>query len=461
MSMNSHKQYTELYREHRDMVNDGSNGVMNQYRETAASQLDVQGLPTHKVERYKYTDADEAFAPNYGLNLRRMAPKVDPYTTFKCNVPNLSTALFFVVNDVPCPAPHNVMQLLPEGVIVDSFSHIAATRADLLEKFYNRAANTDRDFKSGHDGVTLLNTLLAQDGLLIYLPQGVQLKSPIQVVNVAAARMDMLSVRRVIVVAEADASGAVLFCDHAEGDNRYLTTQVIEAYADKGAQLNLYSIEETNERTTRFSTLYVEQQAKSRISYDGITLTCGKSRNRIDVRLCGNGAATELYGAVIADADQRVDNNIMVEHLAPECQSDMLYKYVLDGSSVGAFAGKVFVAPGAQKTSSLQTNANICATPTARAFSQPMLEIYADDVKCNHGSTIGKLDEGALLYMRQRGIPEAEARLMLQHAFINDVLRHVEIDHLHDRLSHLVELRFRGELGSQCKGCKGCSNKKG
>lgn len=92
--MNSHKQYTELYREHRDMVNDGSNGVMNQYRETAASQLDVQGLPTHKVERYKYTDADEAFAPNYGLNLRRMAPKVDPYTTFKCNVPNLSTALF-------------------------------------------------------------------------------------------------------------------------------------------------------------------------------------------------------------------------------------------------------------------------------------------------------------------------------------------------------------------------------
>lgn len=90
-----------------------------------------------------------------------------------------------------------------------------------------------------------------------------------------------------------------------------------------------------------------------------------------------------------------------------------------------------------------------------------MLEIYADDVKCNHGSTIGKLDEGALLYMRQRGIPEAEARLMLQHAFINDVLRHVEIDHLHDRLSHLVELRFRGELGSQCKGCRGCSNKKG
>ena len=135
----------------------------------------------------------------------------------------------------------------------------------------------------------------------------------------------------------------------------------------------------------------------------------------------------------------------------------MLYKYVLDGQSNGAFAGKVYVAPGAQQTASEQTNANICVTPTARAFSQPMLEIYADDVKCNHGSTIGKLDEGALFYMRQRGISEAEARLMLQHAFINDVLRHVDIEHLHDRLSHLVDLRFRKELG--CHGCKGCAKK--
>lgn len=133
----------------------------------------------------------------------------------------------------------------------------------------------------------------------------------------------------------------------------------------------------------------------------------------------------------------------------------MLYKYVLNEHSVGAFAGKVYVAPGAQQTASQQTNANLCVSPTARAFSQPMLEIYADDVKCNHGSSIGKLDETALFYMRQRGIPEVEARLLLQHAFINDVLRHVEIPHLHDRLSQLVELRFRGEL-SKCKGCHGC-----
>lgn len=455
--MNSEKQYIDLYRQHCDVVNSHSCEVMNSYRLSAATQLESQGLPTHKTERYKYTDANEAFAPNYGVNIRRLAPKVDAYETFKCNVPNLSTSLFFVVNDTLMPAPQSSYALLPDGVIVSSFAQVAKTRADLLEKYYNQAAKQDRDFRTMHDGVTLLNTMLAQDGLFIYIPKGVELKAPIQVVNVASANADMLSIRRVIVVADEDAKGSVLFCDHAEGVHRYLTTQVIEAYAEKGSNLNVYSIEETNEQTTRFSTLYVEQQAESRLSYDAVTLTCGHSRNRLDVRLRGSQAVTELYGAVIADKEQHVDNNILVEHLSPNCTSDMLYKYVLDDQSIGAFAGKVYVAEGAQQTASQQTNANICTSPTAHAYSQPMLEIYADDVKCNHGSSIGKLDETALFYMRQRGIPESEARLLLQHAFINDVLRHVDIEHLHNRLSNLVEMRFRGELGEQCKGCKGCA----
>ncbi len=453
--MNSHQQYIDLYRDHRDMVCDGSLAVMNQARETAAELLAEQGLPTTRVERYKYTDAEAAFAPDFGINLMRREPSVDAYAAYKCNVPNLSTSLFFVVNDMVCPAPQSSRVLLPEGVIVDSFSRVAAAHSDILEKYYNRASQTDRDFRGGHDGVTLLNTMLAQDGLLVYIPKHTQLKAPIQIVNVAAAKRPTMSLRRLIIVAEEGASGSVLLCDHAEGTVQCLTTQVIEAYVGADAQLNLYSIEETNAQTTRFSTLYAEQQRGSRLSYDGVTLTCGHSRNRLDIRLLGEGAKTELYGAVVADKEQRVDNNIIVEHLSPRCESDMLYKYVLNDQSVGAFAGKVYVAPGAQQTASEQTNANLCVSPSARALSQPMLEIYADDVKCNHGSSIGKLDETALFYMRQRGIPEAEARLLLQHAFINDVLRHVEIPLLHDRLSQLVELRFRGELG-RCQGCVGC-----
>lgn len=451
----SHQQYLDVYRSHRALLDAHSPAPLRDERARAAELLEQQGLPGTREERYKYTDAATLLAPDYGLNLRRIQPDADPYDVFKCNVPNLSTALFFVLNDTPCAAPQSSRALLPEGVIVDSFANVQAQRPELLKQYYNRAAATDRDFRSGHDGVTLLNTLLAQDGLFVYLPKGARLKAPLQLVNVASANCDTMSVRRVIIVADEGARGAVLFCDHAEGTHRSLTTEVVEVYARADAHLDLFSIEETQETTTRFSNIYVEQSERSQVRYDAITLTCGNSRTRLDVRLRGQDARAELYGAVIADREQRADNNILVEHLAPRCTSDMLYKYVLDGHSVGAFAGKVYVAPGAQQTASEQTNANICAAPTARAFSQPMLEIYADDVKCNHGSTIGKLDEGALFYMRQRGIPEDEARLLLQHAFINDVLRHIDIPHLHDRLSSLVELRFRGEL-QRCKGCRGC-----
>lgn len=453
--MNSHQQYIDLYRSHCDLLCAGSCAPLNAPREQAAALLEAQGLPGRKEERYKYTSADEAFAPDLGLNLRRAAFAGNPYEHYRCGVSGIGSALYFVVNDVPCPAPAAVSSLLSGGALVCPLRQAAEICPVLLERYYHKAACADRDFRTGHDGVTLLNTMLAQDGLLIYIPAGVRLEHPVQVVYIADAAAEMLSVRRVLILAEAGAKASVLFCDHTEGKHHAVSTQVAEVYAGEEAEVELYSLEETSPRNECFSTFYVEQAARSRVSYDCVTLTCGHSRNRLDVRLRGEGASVELCGAVIADASQRVDHNVLVEHLAPKCQSDMLYKYVLDGHSTGAFAGKVYVASGAQQTLSRQTNANICAAPTARAYSQPMLEIYADDVKCNHGSTVGKLDEAALFYMRQRGIPEIEARLLLQHAFVNDVLRHVGIEALYERLSRLVELRFRGEL-EHCRGCRVC-----
>ena len=448
MAMASEKQYIDLYRSNRALVETGSCPVMNAKRESAAAQLEAKGLPTKRVERYKYTDAEAAFAPDYGLNLNRTLPGNDPYKAYHCNVPNLSTSLYYVVNDVICPSEGKV-SALPEGVIVDSIQHVSQQCLGLVEKYYNKAASYE------YDGVTELNTLLAQDGLMVYLPAGVHLERPIQLVNVSTARMDLMSNRRVLVVAEEGASGALLFCDHAEGPVRYLTTQVVEVFAAPHARVDLYSIEETNNRNVRFNNLYVEQQNDSHVSYNGMTLHNGLTRNRLDFRMLGENCTVNTYGAVIADTDERVDNSIVVEHAAPSCTSDMLYKYVLDGRSEAAFAGKVLVQEGAQKSLSEQTNANLCVSPDAHAYSQPMLEIYADDVKCNHGSTIGKLDETALFYMRQRGIEEKEARLLLQHAFINDVIQHVEMEELRDRLATLVELRFRGEL-TKCKACKMC-----
>lgn len=445
--MTVERQYTDLYRDCRELLEAGSCAQLNARRAEALAQLEECGLPSVKTERYRYTDVREAFAPDYGVNLKRMTAVADPRRTFRCNVPGLNAATFFVVNDVVFSS--DAGQTDVEGAEVSSLSAYAAKNPRFIENFYHKASARTPD------GVTALNTLLVQDGIVISIPDGVRLTRPVQIVNVSSAAADVMSNRRILLVAGKDSEASVLFCDHAMGQSRYLTTQVVEVYADERSSLDLCAIEETGAANTRFCNLYVEQQADSHVRYTGITLNCGTTCNRADFRLCGTGAILSANGAVIADGRQRADNNLLVEHAAPRCVSDMLYKYVLDGESVGAFAGKVLVRPGAQQTASEQVNANLCASPAARAYAQPMLEIYADDVKCNHGSTVGKLDESALFYMRQRGIEEAEARLLLQHAFINDVLRRVEPEMLRDRLSRLVEMRFRGEL-SKCEGCRMC-----
>ena len=186
-----------------------------------------------------------------------------------------------------------------------------------------------------------------------------------------------------------------------------------------------------------------------------MTLHNGTSRNTTEVLLAGEGAEINLCGMAIADKNQHVDNNTVIDHAVPNCTSNELFKYVLDDQSVGAFAGLVLVRPDAQHTSSQQTNRNLCATREARMYTQPQLEIYADDVKCSHGATVGQLDENALFYMRQRGIPAREARLLLMFAFVNEVIDTIRLDALKDRLHLLVEKRFRGEL-NKCQGCAIC-----
>ena len=447
--MASEQQYLELYRSQRALLEAGSCAVLNARRAAAAEALEAHGLPGRSVERYKYTDVGQLLAPDYGLNLRRVLPAADPAADFRCSVPGLATTLRFVVNDVVCPAPAGA-DALPAGVTVCSLVEAASRCADLLDACYGRAAGRE------YDAVTALNTLLVQDGLLVHVAAGVRLERPLQLVNLSTAGADLMSNRRLLIVLEDDAQASLLLCDHAPGRQRYLTTQVVEAFVGRGARLDLCAVEETNVRNTRFDQLYVAQEADSHVVCHAVNLTGGQTRSRADFRLLGPGAVLEADGAVVAAGRQRVDHNLLVEHAAPRCTSDLLFKYVLDGSAVGAFAGHVLVRPGAQQTLSQQTNANLCASPSARAYAQPMLEIYADDVKCNHGSTVGKLDESALFYMRQRGIPEAEARLLLQHAFINDVLLRVTPEALRDRLSQLVENRFRG-VASRCHGCALCS----
>lgn len=444
--MSAEKQYIDLYRQAAGMICGHSAGVMNAVRDCAFADFQRLGFPSKKVERYKYTDMAALFEPDYGLNLNRLNIPVNPYDVFHCDVPNLSTSLYFVVNDAFYDKMLPKTQL-PEGVIIGSLSAAAAERPELVAKYYAKIARTEKD------AATALNTMLAQDGLLVYVPKNVKVDRTVQVINILRSDVDLMVNRRVLIIVEEGAEIKLLFCDHAADDRRFLSTQVIEAFVGDNAALDLYCLEETHAKNVRVSNLYIEQQTNSRVNHNIITLHNGVTRNRTDLALVGEGAECRLNGCVIADKQQHVDNNTLIDHKVPHCTSNQLYKYVLDGEATGAFAGRVLVRHGAQKTSSEMRNQNICATNKARMYTQPMLEIYADDVKCAHGSTVGQLNDAALLYMRQRGISLKEAKLLLEFAFVNEVVDSIQLEPLRDRLHHLVEKRFRGEL-NKCEGCR-------
>ncbi|MBR2231213.1 MAG: Fe-S cluster assembly protein SufD [Bacteroidaceae bacterium] len=471
--MTSVQQYIDLYQQAVGIIKAYSAEPMNAVRDEAFADFQRLGFPSKKEERYKYTDMAALFEPDYGLNLKRLEIPADPYQAFRCDVPNLSTSLYFVVNDsfyrgegreergVKSEERGESIHKrpnLPEGVVIDSLSKVAQEQPDLIANYYGKLAKTDED------AVTALNTMLAQDGMLVYVPKNVKVDRAIQVINILKSPSlnregrggsSFMLNRRVLIVLEEGAEVKILFCDHTADDCNFLATQVIEAYVGENASLDLYCMEETHAKNIRISNVYIDQQTNSRVNHNVITLHNGITRNRLNLTFSGEGAECSCCGCVIADKQQHVDNNTLIVHKVPHCTSHELYKYVLDEQAVGAFAGRVLVEKGAQKTTSQMTNQNLTATKEARMYTQPMLEIYADDVKCAHGSTVGQLNDAAMFYMQQRGISREEARLLLQNAFINEVIDEIQLEPLRDRLRYLVEKRFRGEL-SKCKGCKLC-----
>ena len=405
--MSAEKQYIDFYREASGMISSRSCPVMNAAREVAFQTFCAQGFPSRKVERYRYTDVQSDFAPNYGISLAPLQ-----------------------LDDMP-------------------FCSTLSQADERLSALYGQVADAA-------DPIVSLNTMLSVDTVLIHIPRAAHPQHPIQISHLLKGAVDNVMVnRRVLIVLDECAQADIVITERSYDQRHFLTNQVIEVVCADDSILNLYEIEETHLLCTRYSSLFVRQGRNSRVSHTSLTLFNGHTRNRVDVRLQGEGSEVMLNGCVIADKMQRVDNNTLIDHQVGHCTSRQLYKYVLDDSAVGAFAGRILVREGAQKTVSQETNANLCSARTARMYTQPMLEIYADDVKCSHGSTVGQMDDAALFYMQQRGISEPEARLLLKSAFITEVIEAIPMETLRDRLQVLVDKRLRGEL-SKCEGCKLC-----
>lgn len=449
--MNSLQQYLELFLNNREAVDSHSAHLLNLQRGRALEVLEHATLPRLREEGNVVTSPDELFAPDYGVNINRINIPADVAAAFRCDVPNMSTLLGVVVNDSFHPSA-TLAARIPQGVTFCSLREACERFPGVVKEHLGTIAPVT-------DPAVALNTLLTQEGVFIHIGRGVRVDRPLQLVNLFSSPAPLMGVRRVLIVAEEGSEASVLVCDHTgNADVGFLSSQVVEISVGVGARLDYYDMESSTPATSRHSSLFVRQERDSRFNAGNFTLACGTTRNNINIDVAGTGCETFVGGMAIASDSQRVDNNSRINHLAPRCKSNQMFKYVLDGEARGGFEGRILVTAEAQFTEAYQSNRNMLASADARMHTEPQLEIYCDEVKCSHGATTGQLDEDALFYMRQRGIPLRQARTMLMQAFMADVIDAVSMESLRDRLRHLVERRFEGASES-CSACAGQCNK--
>ena len=293
------------------------------------------------------------------------------------------------------------------------------------------------------DSFTALNTALMRDGVLVHVPRGVTIDAPVHVVHIADAQASGTAMHpRMLVVVDALARVSLVESYVSRGSGPYFTNAVAEVDLGSGARMDHYKIQRESSDAFHVGTVQVAQGRDS--VYHSFSYAAGAalSRTNIYTRLLGESAEVRLNGLYMIDGAQHADHQTFVEHLAPACASRELYKGTLDGSSHGVFNGKVYVAPEAQKTDGKQTNHALLLSDRARVDTKPQLEIFADDVKCTHGATVGRLDQASLFYMKSRGIGADHARALLTYAFAAEVLETIELDVLREGLERLAFARF-------------------
>jgi Fe-S cluster assembly protein SufD len=332
---------------------------------------------------------------------------------------------------------------LPPGVRVLELASAWHEEPALLERYLTQLADYDGS------AFTALNTAFMLDGALIHLAGGAVLDTPIHVLYITdayAAKSVMYP--RTLIVAERNASASVVESYVSLGEARYFTNAVTEVSLGEGAHLRHYRVQRESERAFHIGTVQVEQARTSR--YKSFSFATGARLSRINIytKLKGEGSEVWLDGIYMVDGEQHVDHQTSIDHLQPNCASHEVYKGILDGVSHGVFNGKVFVDPIAQKTDGKQTNNNLLLSDRARVDTKPQLEIFADDVKCTHGATVGRIDDMALFYMKSRGINAGHARELLTYAFAADVIERIELDAVRTGLESLTMRRFtREEIG--------------
>ncbi|MBI3500528.1 MAG: Fe-S cluster assembly protein SufD [Bacteroidetes bacterium] len=392
------------------------------------------GIPTRKNEEYKYTDVRKFFAGTFSAVHNDVHNLALDY--IKISVDKNSVKLVFVNGWLYKDS--TLSATLPKGVVVGSMANdgLFLHRA-LLEKYLGSS------LENNSDAFVALNTALWFDGAFIYLPANIILEKTIEIIHICTGENELLASPRHLIIAEKNSEAHII--EHSISLNvnkRVIVNSVAEVFAEEDAKLNYYKIQNENSSVFQLHNTQVVQKKNSHFDTNTITLDSNWVRNTLNISIEGENCETHLNGLFITLDSQFVDNHTRVYHGKAHCQSNQLYKGILDGKSTGVFNGKIFVERDAQKTNAYQSSKNILLTDDATINTKPELEIYADDVKCSHGSSTGKIDEDALFYLRSRGLGEASARRLLLNAFANDILNTIQIESLKNYLEELVNSKL-------------------
>jgi Fe-S cluster assembly protein SufD len=428
--------YISSFKEIEESLNGSASLTMNgesktpfhDIRRNAITKFGEIDFPTTKNEDWKYTNIAPILSRNFSPAGRVKVTKNDAERFL---VPDLKVNLIVLVNG-NYSAGLSKIHKLPNGVRIESFRNLLKNEPDFVLEHFSRYARLDNGFAA-------LNTAFANDGAVIYMPDNTVAKSCIHILNLTGSEEgNVLSQPRNLIIAGKNSKVKIIESYHSISENASLTNVVNEIAAAEGASVELYRIQDENLNSFHINQTQAEQKRDSVFMHYSVTTGGSIVRNDTNTVLDDENCTANLYGLYLTEDSQHVDNHTLIDHAKPNCQSNELYKGVLNDSSRGVFNGKVFVRKNAQKTNAYQSNKAILLSGQALVDTKPQLEIYADDVKCSHGAAIGQLDEDALFYLRTRGIGKEEAKTVLIRAFANDIFETIENKELHDYLNNLV-----------------------
>jgi Fe-S cluster assembly protein SufD len=426
---------------HRAFAGNGSGGApawLRELREAGMDRFATLGFPTTKQEEWRFTNVAAIVETAFVLPHAPRSGAPSAKEIRGCEVCEAGRHLLVFVNGRYSGALSSVKGL-PDGVVVGSLWDAIGTHGDLVRTHLGRLAATEgRPFAA-------LNTAFVHDGGFVHVPAGVQMTEPVQFLYLTVPGAEpIVSHPRSLVVAEGGARCAIVESYIAFGDGVYLTNAVTEIVAGDGARVDCYRVQRESVQAYHVGATATRQGRDSTVNVHPVTFGAALTRHDINVVMAGENGLALLNGLYVLGGRQHADHHTTIDHAEPHCESHEYFNGVLDERSHGVFNGRIIVRPGAQRTDSKQTNNNLVLSEDARADSQPQLEIYADDVKCTHGATLGPIDEQAMFYLKSRGVPPAEARSLLTYGFGAEIIDRMGIAPLQAQLDRWVRQRLLG-----------------